>query len=60
MNKHAILGVALAIVITTTMEVGALGIQNTAIFGPEVGVVGLTLNIVFAVLLWRWLKKKSI
>lgn len=32
---------------------GALGVQNTALWGPEVGVLGLTLNIAFAILLWR-------
>jgi membrane protease YdiL (CAAX protease family) len=35
-------------------KTGALGIKNTAIYGPEVGVVGLTLNVVFALLLWQW------
>jgi membrane protease YdiL (CAAX protease family) len=34
-------------------KVGALGIANTAVYGPEVGVVGLVLNIIFAVALWR-------
>ena len=34
---------------------GAFGIQHTAIFGPEVGVVGLALNLVAVALLWsRW------
>jgi membrane protease YdiL (CAAX protease family) len=33
-------------------KTGALGIQNTAIFGPEVGYVGLALNLVFAAMLW--------
>ncbi|HEY8022054.1 MAG TPA: CPBP family intramembrane glutamic endopeptidase [Thermoanaerobaculia bacterium] len=35
-------------------KVGALGIANTAIYGPEVGVVGLAVNLVFAAVLWRW------
>ncbi|HEX3456526.1 MAG TPA: CPBP family glutamic-type intramembrane protease [Candidatus Baltobacteraceae bacterium] len=33
---------------------GALGIANTALYGPEVGVAGLALNPVVAALLWRW------
>jgi hypothetical protein len=33
---------------------GALGIQNTALYGPEVGVLGLALNLVFVAILWRW------
>ena len=32
---------------------GVLGIRNTAVFGPEVGLVGLALNLVFAAVLWR-------
>lgn len=31
---------------------GALGIHNTAVFGPEIGVVGLGLNVVFAAVMW--------
>jgi membrane protease YdiL (CAAX protease family) len=31
---------------------GVLGIHNTAVFGPEVGLVGLALNLVFAAVLW--------
>lgn len=34
-------------------KVGALGIQQTHIFGPEVGLVGVGLNAGFAVLVWR-------
>jgi membrane protease YdiL (CAAX protease family) len=32
---------------------GALGIADTAVYGPEVGVLGLGLNVVFLVLLWQ-------
>lgn len=35
-------------------KVGALGIKNTGLFGPEVGVLGLALNAAFALALWRW------
>jgi membrane protease YdiL (CAAX protease family) len=34
-------------------KVGALGITNTAMFGPEIGFLGLFTNLVFAVMLWR-------
>jgi CAAX protease family protein len=34
-------------------RVGALGIQETAIFGPEVGVLGLALNLMLTAALWR-------
>ena len=36
--------------------VGTLGIEETALFGPEVGVVGLALNFIFAAMLFRWWK----
>ncbi len=35
-------------------EVGALGIEDTPLYGPEVGVLGLALNIVFFIALWSW------
>ena len=35
-------------------KTGALGIGNTALFGPEIGVLGLVSNAVFALLLWQW------
>lgn len=31
---------------------GALGIHNTTVFGPEIGFVGLGLNVAFAAVLW--------
>jgi membrane protease YdiL (CAAX protease family) len=33
-------------------RVGALGVRETAFYGPEVGVLGLTLNSLFALGLW--------
>ena len=35
-------------------HVGALGIANTAIYGPEIGILGLLLNVLVAAGLWRW------
>jgi hypothetical protein len=35
-------------------KVGALGIVDTAIYGPEVGFLGLAVNLIFAAMLWRW------
>ena len=34
---------------------GALGIKNTAVFGPEIGLLGLGLNLAFAAALFVWL-----
>jgi uncharacterized protein len=40
-------------------KVGALGIANTAVLGPEVGLLGLGLNAVCAFALWRWFRCKG-
>ena len=40
-------------------KVGALGIQQTHIFGPEVGVLGIGLNLAFAGVLWVWIRKSA-
>ena len=37
-------------------KVGALGIQQTHIFGPEVGMLGIILNLLFAAFLYRLTK----
>ncbi len=36
---------------------GALGIEQTHIYGPEVGMLGLGLNLIFAAALWFWVTK---
>jgi len=38
-------------------KVGALGITATSVFGPEVGILGLVLNAIFAWALWRRAKR---
>jgi len=38
---------------------GALGVRNTAIFGPEIGILGLTANALFALLLWKHWRRES-
>lgn len=40
-------------------KVGALGIEKTQIFGPEVGILGIVLNVVFAVILWQLYVRRS-
>ncbi len=40
-------------------KAGALGIAATDIFGPEVGIVGLGLNLVFAAVLWRLMMRRA-
>ncbi len=38
-------------------KVGALGIEQTHIYGPEVGWLGLLLNFLFAAALWVWISR---
>jgi membrane protease YdiL (CAAX protease family) len=38
---------------------GALGIRNTGLFGPEVGVLGLALNVAVLAVLWRWFRARG-
>lgn len=40
-------------------KTGALGIGQSAIYGPEVGVLGLVLNLIFAAALWRWWRARA-
>jgi hypothetical protein len=37
--------------------VGALGIQDTAIYGPEIGALGVVVNVAFATMLWLWYRR---
>jgi membrane protease YdiL (CAAX protease family) len=41
-------------------NVGTLGIVNTRIYGPEIGLLGLLLNCAVAVGLWRWCAHQDI
>lgn len=40
-------------------NVGALGIANTAVYGPEIGVLGLLLNAAVAAGLWFWCRRED-
>jgi membrane protease YdiL (CAAX protease family) len=40
-------------------KVGALGIRDTALYGPEVGFLGLGMNLAFVVCLWSWWKARE-
>jgi membrane protease YdiL (CAAX protease family) len=39
-------------------KIGALGIQQTWLFGPEVGVLGLLINVLIAVALWALWRRR--
>ncbi len=40
-------------------KVGALGIQETHIYGPEVGILGIALNSVFALIPWQMYVRRA-
>ena len=40
-------------------KVGALGSEQTHIYGPEVGVLDVGLNFIFAVALWFWITRAT-
>ncbi len=40
-------------------KVGALGVKNTALFGPEVGIVGLAVNALFVAGLGLWWARRA-
>jgi len=40
-------------------KVGALGIEQTHVYGPEVGVLGLAFNFIFAAALWYWITRPA-
>ena len=40
-------------------KAGALGIANTALYGPEIGWMGLGLNVLFALGLWHWHRRAN-
>ncbi len=40
-------------------NVGALGIEATHIYGPEVGVLGIGVNLILATALWLWITRLS-
>ena len=38
-------------------KAGAFGIINTFVFGPEIGILGLVINTILAIVLWRFWKR---
>jgi len=40
-------------------ETGALGVKDTAIFGPESGFLGLVFNIIFIAILWLFAQRNA-
>jgi membrane protease YdiL (CAAX protease family) len=40
-------------------KIGALGIEATQLYGPEVGVLGIVINSIFALSLWFWWRTQT-
>lgn len=40
-------------------KVGALGIEQTHLYGPEVGLLGIVVNTTAAILIWKWASSRS-
>lgn len=40
-------------------KIGALGIKESALYGPENGVLGLAVNALFVAVLWRWWRTRA-
>ena len=40
-------------------KVGALGIEETQVYGPEVGLLGIGLNALFVLIIWRFYVRSS-
>ncbi len=54
---HGIWNAAVYELFNKGAELGALGIQNITIFGPEAGVLALVLNLGYTLGLWLWYRR---
>ena len=54
---HGIWNAAAYLLFNNGAEIGALGIQETSIFGPEAGVLALGLNLIYLVGLLLWYRR---
>ncbi|MEO8001602.1 MAG: CPBP family intramembrane glutamic endopeptidase [Arenimonas sp.] len=57
---HAVWNACVYVLFGFGTTVGVLGVKQTAIYGPESGLLGLGLNLVLTLLLWQWWKKREI
>lgn len=56
---HALWNASVYVLFGYGTTLGALGVKQTAIYGPESGYLGLALNAALAVLLWQWWKRRE-
>jgi membrane protease YdiL (CAAX protease family) len=56
---HAVWNAAVYVFFGFGTTIGALGVRQTALYGPESGFLGLGLNLVLAVALLQWWKRRQ-
>lgn len=55
---HAVWNASVYVFFGFGTTVGALGVKQTALYGPESGLLGLGLNLVLAIVLWQWWRRR--
>jgi membrane protease YdiL (CAAX protease family) len=55
---HSLWNAAAYVLFGFGTTIGALGVKQTAIYGPESGFLGLGLNLIVAAMLWRWWQRR--
>jgi hypothetical protein len=56
---HAVWNAAVYTFFGFGATIGVLGVKQTAIYGPESGLVGLGLNLALAAGLWHWWQRRE-
>lgn len=56
---HAVWNAGVYVLFGFGTTIGALGVKQTAIYGPESGFLGLGVNLALAALLWWWWKRRQ-
>lgn len=56
---HAVWNAGVYVLFGFGTTVGALGIKQTAIYGPESGFLGLAVNLALGIVLWHWWKHRT-
>ncbi|MEO6171761.1 MAG: CPBP family intramembrane glutamic endopeptidase, partial [Arenimonas sp.] len=57
---HALWNASAYVLFGYGTTIGALGVKQTAIYAPESGYLGLALNVLLAVLLWQWWRRREV
>ena len=57
---HALWNASVYVLFGFGTTVGALGVKQTAVYGPESGALGLALNLLLAGVLWQWWRRRAL